>query len=229
MVTLSIVGTGPGSPEYVIPLARKTVRAAKIVIGAERSLSLFSEDITGERLTLTAKNIDDALTYAAESAKNGNSVALLSTGDPGFSGLLGSVLRRSVDKSVEVKIIPGISSIQVCAARLSIAWDDAVLLAFHDDVHEGKKRKFADAVKAGKTVLLLPMPKAFPPSEIAVYLLKAGVNKKTRVVICENLTLPNEKILEMPLEVVSEQMFASLIVMVIKGFLDEKPELGSDS
>ena len=47
-------------------------------------------------MVLTAKNLQGALKYAAESAKNGKNVALLSTGDPGFSGLLHTILESGL-------------------------------------------------------------------------------------------------------------------------------------
>ena len=47
-------------------------------------------------MVLTAKNLNDLLKYAAESVKKGKNVALLSTGDPGFSGLLKSVLNTKL-------------------------------------------------------------------------------------------------------------------------------------
>lgn len=219
MAKLTIVGAGPGSPEYVTPVARKAVQEALLVIGAERSLSLFREDIRGETLSLTAKNVDEALKYAVESAKNGKNVSLLSTGDPGFSGLLGSVLKRSLDKTFEITVVAGISSLQACAARLCMSWDNVALFAFHDGTDNKKKRELLKAAKTGKNVLLLPEPKAFSPREIASYLIQAGVDKRTSVVVCENLTLSNEEVIETTLEEASKQNFASLCVMVIKGNL----------
>lgn len=94
MAKINIVGVGPGSPEYVTPAARKIVQNAKLVIGAQRSINLFTADLKGEKVVLTAKNLKDALKQAAESVKVGEEVAMLSTGDPGFSGLLHTVLRK---------------------------------------------------------------------------------------------------------------------------------------
>jgi cobalt-precorrin-7 (C5)-methyltransferase len=213
---LSIVGTGPGSPDYVTPAARKTVQGSQIVIGAERSLSLFREDIRGEWLKLTAKNLNDALKYAVYSAKAGKSVALLSTGDPGFSGLLGSVLKRARGKQFEIAVVPGVSSVQACAAALQMCWDEASLFTFHDVASSEKKDALAKAVKAGKDVVLLPNPKVFTPRMISSYLIKSGVDKSTPVVICENLTLSDERIIETTLEEASKQDFASMCVIVIK-------------
>jgi cobalt-precorrin-7 (C5)-methyltransferase len=217
LAKLYIVGAGPGSADCVSPAARKAVQEAQIVIGAECVLNLFREDIKSQTLTLTCENIDNAIKYASDSVKSGKTVAIISTGDPGFSGLLGSVLRRSLCKNVEVNVVPGISSILACAAKLCMPWDDALLITFHKGASIERKREFADAVKAGKTVMLLPDTVAFTPSQISKYLLKAGVNKKTCVVVCQNLTLADEKIVETTLEGSLKRRFDPTSVMVIKG------------
>ena len=72
------------------------MQQADLVIGAQRSLNLFTADIKGDKMVLTAKNLQDALKQAAESVKSGKKVALLSTGDPGFSGLLHTVLESGL-------------------------------------------------------------------------------------------------------------------------------------
>jgi precorrin-6y C5,15-methyltransferase (decarboxylating) CbiE subunit/precorrin-6Y C5,15-methyltransferase (decarboxylating) CbiT subunit len=222
---LCIVGTGPGSADYVTAAARKVVQDADVIIGAERSLSLFQKEIKGETLVLNAKNMEEAIKYAVNSVQNGKAVALLSTGDPGFSGLLGSYLRRSIDKKVEVAVIPGISSVQACAARLCMNWDDAVLFAFHNGIDVEKKRALTEAIKNGKSVFLLPEPKGFPPNEIANYLLSLGIDGEISVSICENLTLNNECVLETTLFKAAKLSFSPLCVMVIKGNPEKKYEM----
>ena len=119
MAKLNIVGTGPGSPEYVTPLARKAVQQADLVIGAQRSLNLFTEDIKGEKIVLTAKNLGSLLKLAAEATHSGKNVALLSTGDPGFSGLLHTVLESGLVTPEQINVVPAVSSVQACAAKLS--------------------------------------------------------------------------------------------------------------
>jgi len=217
LAKLNIVGVGPGSPDYVTPAARKTVQQAKVVIGAQRSLNLFTADIKGETMVLTAKNLNNALKFAVESAEKGKNVALLSTGDPGFSGLLGTVLKSNLVKAVEINVVPGVSSIQTCATRLGISWDDACLFTFHEgNVSTEEKNKLLSCLKKGREAILLPDSRAFPPSEIASFLLKAGLDKETPVFVCENLTLDDERVTSSSLKQVSEQAFESLCVMVIK-------------
>lgn len=212
---VTIVGAGPGSPEYIPPIARETVQKARLVIGAERVLRLFAGDIKGEALALTAANVNDLLQQAVAAAEEGKAVVLLSTGDPCFSGLLGTFL-SIVRASVEVEVIPGVSALQVCAARLCMCWDAASLFSFHKGADNAKKTELVEAVKKGKDVMLLPDPKAFPPSEIAKFLIAHGISGKTRVFVCENLTLNNEKIISSTLEEISTMSFGSLCVLVIR-------------
>jgi cobalt-precorrin-7 (C5)-methyltransferase len=215
MAKIHIVGAGPGSPDYVTPIARKIVREAQLVIGAERVLELFREDLRGEKIPLTAKNIKETIEYAIRCAKGGMNVVLLSTGDPCFSGLLKTVI-KIVGGNLDLDIIPGISSIQACAARLKISWDEAVLVSFHEGADENRKDELLEALRRGKTAMVLPEPKAFTPREIAKFLIGNGLNGLTPVFICENLTLEGEKIIETTLEEASKLDFGSLCVMVIK-------------
>ncbi|MCW4028832.1 MAG: precorrin-6y C5,15-methyltransferase (decarboxylating) subunit CbiE [Candidatus Bathyarchaeota archaeon] len=217
MAKLNIVGVGPGSADYVTPAARRTVTEAQLVIGAQRSLALFRSDLKGESIVLTAKNLVDSLKAAARAVRGGKSVALLSTGDPGFSGLLHTVLESGLFDATDVHVVAGVSSIQASAARLNISWDCARFFTFHEGtVTEEEKEELALAVKDGKNVLLLPSSKAFAPRDIAAYLLTKGVDKQTTVYVCENITLENEKITQTTLADAAKQTFGALCVMVIK-------------
>jgi cobalt-precorrin-7 (C5)-methyltransferase len=218
MVKLNIVGIGPGNTEYVTPMARKIVSEAQIVIGAQRSLNLFSNDIHGETHTLTAKNLNELLKQAIEATKKGKLVAILSTGDPGFSGLLKTVLNTNLISASEINVIPGISAVQTCAAKLCLSWDEACLFTFHqgNNINDGKKTELTACLKAGRNVVLLPDGKSFSPKEISIYLIESGFNPNLPVFICENLTLSDEQVTKSNLEDVSVTDFGALCVMVIK-------------
>ena len=217
MAKLNIVGVGPGSSDFVTPAARKTVQKSALVIGAQRSLNLFTSEIKCETCVLTAKNLNEALGCAVEAVKNGKEVALLSTGDPGFSGLLHTVLESGLVESKDINVVPGVSSIQACAAKLAVSWDMALLLTFHEgNVSEEEKQVLDFAISSGEDVILLPDAKAFSPKVIARYLINSGADKDTPVYVCENLTLPEERITSSTLADVSKLEFGSLCVMVIK-------------
>jgi cobalt-precorrin-7 (C5)-methyltransferase len=217
LAKLEVVGVGPGSRDYVTLAAKKAVACADLVIGAQRCVALFLGEIKGETVVLTAQNLQSLLKKAADSVKAGKKVALLSTGDPGFSGLLHTVLESGLFHEKDIAVIPGVSSIQVCAARLNISWDNTRLFTFHDgDVSDDAKGKLVCAYQCGRTILLLPAQKGFAPKDIASLLLETGANKETPVYVCENLTLENEKITQTTLNEAASQTFGSLCVMVIK-------------
>jgi len=214
MTKVYIVGAGPGSPDYVTPIAKRVVRGAQLVIGSERVLELFKEDLIGETIVLTAKNVKDAIDHAVKCAREGMRVVLLSTGDPCFAGLLKTFTKLTDD--VDFEVIPGISSIQVCAARLKISWDEAVLVSFHDGVDERKKSELLRGLSAGRTAMVLPEPRVFKLRDIAKFLIDNGFNRRVRVFVCENLTLEEERIIECELEEALELDVGSLCVIVIK-------------
>ncbi len=216
MAKLDIIGTGPGSLDYITPIARKTVQKANLVIGAQRSLNLFKADIKSEKLVLNAHNLESALKEAAQSIKSDNNVVLLSTGDPGFSGLLHTVLESGLFDMADINVIPGVSSIQACAARLKMNWDNARLFTFHNEVTDEEKEKLISAVKCGRTILLLPNSKGFTPQDIAKFLIDLDTDKETLVSICENITLENEKVTSTTLRQIVGRDFGPLCVMVIK-------------
>lgn len=206
---------GPGSPDYVTTIAKESVQNADIVIGAERALHLFQDHISSESMQLTAENVKEGLKYGVTSAEAGKNVVILSTGDPGFSGLLGSLIKVA-GKDVKVHVVPGVSSIQVCAAKLHMRWDNADLLSFHADPSHEKKMKLVESVKNKKPVILFPDPKSFSPQDVARFLIDKEIDKDTLVYVCENLTLENERIVTSTLDQILDRQFDRLCVMVIK-------------
>ena len=214
MSKLKLVGMGPGSPEYITPKAKNLVKNAKLVIGAERALDLFQDYIKGETLLLTSKNLKAEIKKGVKSAQEGKNVVILSTGDPGFSGLM-RTLGSVAGKNVDVDVVPGVSSIQVCAARLRMRWDTADLVSFHADITKEKKLDMIDSLKKGKAVILLPDPNSFTPCDVAKFLIEQGISKEISVGICENLTLENEKTITSTLGEILDQQFDRLCVMAV--------------
>jgi cobalt-precorrin-7 (C5)-methyltransferase len=206
---------GPGSPHYITQISKESVQNADIVMGAKRALNLFQKHINGESLCLTAQNMKKGLKYGIASAEAGKNVVILSTGDPGFSGLL-HILLKVGGKHVNVEVVPGVSSIQVCAARLHMRWDTTELASFHSGVSNEKKMRLVEALKNGKTVMLLPNAISFSPCDVAQFLINNKISGETVVSICENLTLDNERIVTSTLSGILGQKFATLCVMVVR-------------
>jgi cobalt-precorrin-7 (C5)-methyltransferase len=221
LAKIFLIGAGPGAKEHVTPAARENVRKAAIVIGAERALELFREDIKNETCALKAENLDEIVQRTLTCAQEGKSVALVSTGDPTFFGLLKPLLQKSPNE-LELEIVPGISSIQVCTSRLQICFEEiGLILSFHGQPNAERVR-LLEAVRNGKIAMILPDPKSFQPDQISKYLIDSGIDPKTPAAVCENLTYANERITEGDLEEISSGKYGPMCLMVIGNWTRRK-------
>lgn len=206
MSKIYLVGTGPGSADYITTLAFKTVKLANVLVGSRRALQLFP-DYQGETLELRARNMDEMMTTSVKLAREGNTVVVLSTGDPGFSGVLKPIQKLAGE--VEVEVVPGISSLQLCAARLQIPWDEANLLTLHG---KGNSAPIRDLIDNGRPTIVLP---DFRVHDLAQYLLDNGALPQRRVAVGERLSYPDERIFQGTLQQAASTEFSYLCVMVI--------------
>lgn len=206
MSKLYIVGIGPGSREYLTLKAIKAVESSAMVIGSSRALDLFDE-VEVDKMELGTENMDTMLKFAVSRVMEGKSVSLLSTGDPGFSGILKPLLKLSGD--IELEVIPGISSVQMCASKLQIPWDDADLVTLHG---KGISDNILEVLDNGRPTIILP---DFQVNELVNYLLKEGVDPKRRVAVCEKLSYPDEKVIKKTLNEISDYKFSYMCVMVV--------------
>ena len=205
MSKLYIVGIGPGSKDYLTQAAVNSVEKSDIIFGSKRALDIFETNT--DKVEINAKNMNKSLKAAISNVKKGKIVALLSTGDPGFSGVLKPIL--NLKSNIEIEVIPGISSVQLCTAKLKIPWDDADLLTLHG---KGTSEDFLDVIDNGKPTIVLPN---FKPAELAELLIKKGIDKNRKAAICEKLSYENEKVIESTLKDISEMEFSYMCVMVV--------------
>jgi len=122
MTLLSIIRTGPGDPDYLIPAARDAVLASTDLVGYDLYLDLLgalTDGKTQHRLPL-GQEVERART-ALDLAAAGHPTALVSSGDPGIYAMA-AVVYELLDSEhrwpqVQVQTLPGISAIQLLAAR----------------------------------------------------------------------------------------------------------------
>ncbi len=206
MSNLHIVGIGPGSKEYLTFKARNIVESSDILIGSRRALELFN-DVNTEKIELGAGNMKEIFKLAVSKACQGNSVTLLSTGDPGFSGVLKPILKLA--DNIDIEVIPGISSVQICAARLKIPWDNANIITMHG---KGISTEIISMLSNGKPTIILPNRTV---DEIVKFLIENGIDPARNVAVCEKLSYFNERILESTLKGLYDKKFNYMCVLVI--------------
>ena len=205
-----IIGIGPGSSEYLTKKAIDTVKSSDYTVGSTRAIDLF--DDVNNKLAFNVKDLLDKLEKGVDLAIEGNTVSILSTGDPGFSGVLNTVLRIANEKNFpeeKIEVIPGISSLQLAAARNHIQWDNANVMTFHG------RENIEDILKVinnGKTTIALPSKKV---RDMAQFLLDNGVDEHREVVVCERLSYDDEKIVQATLKDIASSEFTYMCIMII--------------
>ncbi len=205
-----IIGIGPGSSEYLTKKAVDTVKTSDYTVGSTRAIDLF--DDVNNKIAFNVKDLLDKLEKGVDLAIEGNTVSILSTGDPGFSGVLNTVLRIANEKNFpeeKIEVIPGISSLQLAAARNHIQWDNANVMTFHG------RENIEDILKVinnGKTTIAIPSKKV---RDMAQFLLDNGVDEHREVVVCERLSYDDEKIVRSTLKDIANSEFTYMCIMVI--------------
>lgn len=210
MSKLFIVGIGPGSKDYLTEKAKNVVKSADITIGSWRAINVF--DDIGEVIGLDVKDLQEKLENAVDLAKNGKKVCVLSTGDPGFSGVLKTIKKIAENKNFDqnnIEVIPGISSLQLAAAKNRISWDEANIITFH-----GRENisDILNVIDNGLPTIALPSKSV---KDMAKFLLDNGLDENRKVTICEKLSYPEEKIITTSLKEVLDSNFSYMCVMII--------------
>ena len=101
------------------------------------------------------KNQEDA--YQRIAAEDNHTILIPFTGDVNFSE--SEVVDRLIEVFDEVEIIPGISSIQVAAAKARVPIDKSKVITMHVTTPiEEKKLELQKALIDGFSVILVPRP-----------------------------------------------------------------------
>ncbi|HEX2014955.1 MAG TPA: precorrin-6y C5,15-methyltransferase (decarboxylating) subunit CbiE, partial [Nitrososphaera sp.] len=196
---LFVIGVGPGSPKYLTDVAKEAIKKSSYVVGYRYTLSTIEDAIdrnSQQVFEVTMRTQEQVYQDVYRKMKDGEYCTVPFTGDVNFSEseVVDRLLEIFGDDNVE--LIPGISSIQVAAAKARVPTDKAFIVTFHvtDDI-EQKKKELLEAVKQGRSVVLLPRPwpndpaKHFMQSEIAKFLRQNGVDTaKLKAWVFENLT-----------------------------------------
>lgn len=204
-----IVGIGPGSKAYLVPLAKRAIEDADILIGAPRLISLFK---TKKKTMAIKESYREAVDYILRDRYK-EKIAVLVSGDPGLFSLSRQITSRL--KSGEYEIIPGISSMQLAFARIGESWEDVCIFSLH-----GRSKKGLAKVVSGYKKVFLFTDRKNNPATIASFLFRKGIRKK-QVFVFKNLSFANEKIIKTDIKSLSKSKdnWSELCVIIIKKLL----------
>ncbi|QUC64595.1 precorrin-6y C5,15-methyltransferase (decarboxylating) subunit CbiE [Nitrosopumilus sp. K4] len=214
------VGVGPGSPKYVTEIVKEIVQNSHVVIGYKYTLKTIEHLLQGKEVVEVTMNNQEESYQQIFPELGDRTLVIPFTGDVNFSE--SEVVDRLIEIFGDVEIVPGISSIQVAAAKSKVPLDKSKVITMHVTTPiEEKKLELQKALIDGFSVILVPRPwpkqpdKHFMPSEIAEYLRKNGFDTKNmKVHVFEALTTENETWFVGKVSELEGRKFSDLSVMV---------------
>ncbi|SPZ51121.1 Probable cobalt-precorrin-6Y C(5)-methyltransferase [Sarcina ventriculi] len=195
-----IVGIGPGHIDYILKKAENIIKNSDYVIGFSRSIDTLESMIKGKKIKVN--NLKEILTYMENLEGD---ISILASGDPLFYGIA-DYISKNFNRNFEV--IPGISSFQYLTAKTKRVWNKTFLGSMH-----GREEKFLEHVKNNCKTIWLTDNKNTPKS-LCEILIKNNIN--CTIIVGENLSYENERIVEgNPREILNYE-FSNLSVMMVE-------------
>lgn len=199
---VTLAGIGMGNPETRTLGMEKAVREADCLIGARRMLGSID---AGNKKTYIAIAAKDIVEYIRSSTER--SFAVLLSGDTGFYSGAKALLAELTD--MEVKVLPGIGSLQYFCSRLQRPWQDVCPVSLHgrdcDFIGEVRRNPAVFALVGGEDGVHMALKR----------LADAGFAHLT-VHVGQRLGYPDEAICHGTVAELMDHQFDSLSVLLVE-------------
>lgn len=194
-----IVGLGPGHKDYILRGAINNLEKVDVIIGFKRAIE--SLDFIKNNKKIVNK-LSEILDYIKEN-KDKN-ISIVASGDPCFYGI-GNYIKNNYEGKIEV--IPGISSYQYMMAKINESWQNSFLGSLH-----GREEEFIEKVKSYEKSIWLT-DKNNSPDKLCGILTENNI--KAEIIVGENLSYKDEKIIKGKPEELENMSFGELTVVYI--------------
>lgn len=196
---------------------REALQSADLVLGFTTVLNVVQPWLTdAEVRPMTYRDQEQVLEYAEGQARQGKKCVVCCWGDLNVSAR--ELLERVRRRADSVRLVPGISSVQVAMARTGISLEDSVFITLHKRADSASElEELVYYINEGRRhVILLPRPYDLMPAGIAGGLLREGVRGDLPMRVYQRLTFEDEKSWSGALQECSEisEDFSDLSIMV---------------
>ncbi|WP_137286007.1 cobalt-precorrin-7 (C(5))-methyltransferase [Halorussus salinisoli] len=241
------VGIGPGNLDYLTPRGERAIREADVVVGFETVVEFVADRTDADLMTCGYADEGETLSAFAERVADGETGTAVLMGDPNHSGyqFVGKV-EQAVERALgerevrstsnasgrtesadecPVRVIPGISSLQMAASRARTPMETSAFVTLHKSGDISPDLDRLRAAVGDRNLLVLPRPFDWMPGDVAAELLDAGGSPSLEALVCEHLTHDEESITRTTLGDLAESAggtgredtpFSDLSVLVVR-------------
>jgi precorrin-2 C(20)-methyltransferase len=207
---LTIIGVGPSDKKYIYPLALEEIKSADILAGSPKILDKFKYL---KKDTLKYGLEFEPWIKKIKKAIEGNKVAVLVSGDPGFYSLASLVVNYF--KPYMPKVLPGISSLQLAYSKIGRKWNNVEVISLH-----GRDSDITETLSGGHELVLLTDEKT-SIINIGNLLCRTGQNARN-IYICSNLGSKEESIYKVKAQDLHKKHISSNSVLILEPYNDCK-------
>jgi cobalt-precorrin 5A hydrolase / precorrin-3B C17-methyltransferase len=236
---LSVIGLGPGNPDFMIPAVKRALRQAQDILGYETYIRMAGSFRPDQIIHATDNREEmQRARNALELAATGRSVVMVSSGDPGVFAMATAVieaLHESGDAAwheVELEILPGVSAALAAASKSGAPLGhDFCIISLSDNLKPWEiieKRislaAEADFAFAFYNPISKPRPWQLPR---AIELLRQHRKPETPVVLGRDIGRPAENLRTIRLaDLTPEQVDMRTVIIVGSSLTRSFPKAG---
>lgn len=159
MNTLYVVGIGPGDPEQMTAVARKTLDACSLIIGYPVYVDLIRDLFPDKEFRSTPMTKEkERCRLALEEASGGRKTAMICSGDAGVYGMASLILEMSREwPDVDIQVIPGVTAALAGGALLGAPLSgDFAVISLSDYLTPGEtiRKRLRSAAQADFPIVL---------------------------------------------------------------------------
>jgi|AntRauTorckE6833_2_1112554.scaffolds.fasta_scaffold12907_2 cobalt-precorrin-7 (C5)-methyltransferase len=197
-----VIGIGPGHPDYILPIAKKTINAMDVIVAGKRNQKCLALD---NQIVYTIKGPLSHLKDYIDKCPSDQKIGLVVSGDPSFYSLLNWTKMNF--ETHKIITVPGISSLQYFFTRLNKAYHKSYWVSLH-----GRENNFIQHIKNHRFVALLT-DQINTPKAIAKKLIDNHLTYQMHV--GENLSYASETITSgSPEEIIKKDNYKLSVVII---------------
>lgn len=204
-MTVTLAGMGGGTAATMTEELRRAVERAQLIVGAQRLLDALPQGLAAA----TAAAVAPGKILRLLKASDCEEALVLYSGDSGFYSGARGLLALLQEEHIPARVLPGLSSVQLLAARLGRPWQDWTLCSAHgvdcDPV--------AEVCAAGGPVCFLTGGVGNNAADLCRRLTEAGLGELP-VTVGENLSYPEERLTTGTAAQLAEETFPSLALLL---------------
>lgn len=225
--SLTVIGLGPGAPEFMVPAARQALDEAQDLLGYETYIRMAGPLKSGQ-ISHSSDNREELqrAAHAFELAASGRRVVVISSGDPGVFAMAAAVLEALHASSdprwhaVDLQVLPGVSAALATAAKAGAPLGhDFCMLSLSDNLKPWAliEKRLEHAAAADLVMAFYnPISKARPwQLGRALEIIRQQRSRETLVVLGRDIGRPAEALTVTSLgELTPEQVDMRTLVII---------------